>query len=62
LFVGFTVYRGWEELMCVLEKGGWGGGVEGEEGVDGGGEKRGGEGVSIDLINYLTTGTGIDNK
>ena len=27
-----------------------------------GGEKRGGEGVSIDLINYLTTGTGIDNK
>ena len=46
--------------MCVLEKG-WGG-AEGKEGVDGGGEKRGGEGVSIDLINYLTTGTGIDNK
>ena len=46
--------------MCVLEKG-WGG-AEGKEGVDRGGEKRGGEGVSIDLINYLTTGTGIDNK
>ena len=48
--------------MCVIEKGvGWGR-AEGEEGVDGVGEIRGEGGVPIDLINYLTTGTGIDNK